>query len=171
MDPKIFSYSEEWKNLLATALSYQNQKKIYFNVKDNQKIYDIKHALVDRDLTYYALQVLETMPEEIAMSLLDELVHVVLHGNISDASTATKIISNLKTKMIRLDIVKILDQHVVEGAKDIYVIKDIALLLYTLRYKRELLEFVDTHFEALKRAEFIESEEDLDELHNLEELA
>lgn len=165
------SYSKEWIALVESAIIYQKNLGAFFEIREDLKLRDLKNVLRQRNLVYYGLKVVENVSNDIIHKLLNELIYIVIYGNISNSHIAKKIVLESNTQLFRKEICRMLIKYSVAEKENINTLKDIAIFLYELQYKKELLQFVDENISALKESEFIESEEDLKELYDMEDLS
>jgi hypothetical protein len=162
-------YSTEWNSVLEAANEYQKKISFFLACSDSIKVYDLKKALLDRSATYYALKIIENISDKIKMELMDELLHVIIFSNASYSYLAKQIIFSLDKDLVKPKIMELYKNYVFQNKLDAYAIKDMAQFLYELRYKDELLKFIQSHHDALVQTEFIESDDDIDEIKNMED--
>jgi hypothetical protein len=162
-------YSTEWNNVLETANEYHRKISLFLACSDSIKVYDLKKALLDRNATYYALKIIENISDKIKMELMNELLYVIIFSNSSYSYLAKQIIFSLDKDLVKPKIMELYKNYVFQNKLDVYVIKDMAQFLYELRYKNELLKFIQSHHDSLIQTEFIESDDDIDEIKNMED--
>lgn len=164
-------YSEQWNDLIESAIVYQNRLRDFFLIKNEIFQRDLQQALHDKALEYYALRVIEQMPEKRQFCFLEDLFYVVICGSVSNAYLAKQIIVKMKySPLLKEKICELSQQYSLDkGKDDIYIIKDIAMFLYELKYKECLLKYVEDNMEALKKSEFIESDNDLLKIKDMDE--
>lgn len=160
-----YIYSNEWLSLFDSALIYQKKLELFFKIENHDKLKDLKNALKDRETQYYALKVIENISDELIQELLKDLVDIILYSNVSNSNSAKKIILASNRSLFREGIYKIVTSHVQNENSD--VIKEIALFLYDLKFKKELLSFIESNLLALKESEFIENEQDMKEINEM----
>lgn len=163
-------YSDEWNNLVNSAILYQNNLRDFLSIRNDILQHDLKQALHDKTLEYYAIKTIEYMSDKMQINFLEDLFYVVICGNISNAYLAKQIIVKLKNyPSFKDQIIEFSERFTLEmGPNDIYVVKDIAMLLYELKYKDYLLKYIDNNIDALKESEFIESYNDLLNIKNMD---
>lgn len=156
-------YSKQWNILIESAILYQNRLRDFFSIKNEIFQRDLQQALHDRELEYYALRIIEQIPEKMQFCFLEDLFYVVICGSISNACLAKQIIAKMKDfPLLKEKIYELSQQYSLDkGKDDIYVIKDIAMFLYELKYKEYLLKYVEDNMVALRKSEFIESDNDI----------
>lgn len=166
---KEHKYSKEWLCLIESAITHQKKINSFFNIEQDIRLRDLKEALKERESLYYALKVVENISDDIIQKLLNELIIIVIYGNVSNSYIAKKIILQSNKQLFRKEICEIVIKNSLIEKDNIYIIKDMALFLYELQYKKELLQFVKNNIIALRESEFIENDEDLNKLYNMED--
>ncbi len=167
---KEHKYSNEWMDLINASLLRQKHIESFFQVDPKQRILDLREALRNRETVYHVLKIMENLPNDLIHELIKPLAEIVIFGNVSNAHISRSILLNADRQIFRFELCKILNGIAQQENNNLDVLKDIALFLFSLQYKKELLDFVDEYFELLKEAEFIESDEDMEELRNMEDL-
>ena len=148
---------------------YQKNLSSFLNIEQDISLNDLKEALKEKDFLYYTLKVVENVSDEITQKLLNELINIVIYSNISDSYIAKKIVLESNRQLFRKEICEIIIKYSLTEKDNIYIIKDLALFLYELQYKKELLEFINENIAALRETEFIEDDEDLKGFNNMED--
>jgi len=166
---KKHKYSKEWLSLMESAVVYQKNLSSFLNIEQDISLNDLKEALKEKDFLYYTLKVVENVSDEITQKLLNELINIVIYSNISDSYIAKKIVLESNRQLFRKEICEIIIKYSLTEKDNIYIIKDLALFLYELQYKKELLEFINENIAALRETEFIEDDEDLKGFNNMED--
>jgi hypothetical protein len=162
-------YSREWNSVLEVAKEYQKRASLFLACSDSVKVHDLKGALLDSDTTYYALKIIEIISDKIKIELIDELFHVTIFSNASYSYLAKQIIFSLDKALVKPKIAELYNNYLFQNKLDAYTLKDMAQFLYELRYKDELLKFIQSHYYALVQTEFIESDDDIDEIKNMKD--
>jgi len=162
-------YSKEWMTLFESALTYQEHLKFFFHMEEKTKLRDLRRALRDRKSAYHALNVIEKASIDIIRELLDDLIYHIIYGNTSTSYMAKKIVLVSNRSSLREDICKIVFKYSEKEKEDVLIMSEIAHLLYKLEYKTELIEFVNRNMAALKQAEFIETDDDLKDIYEMED--
>lgn len=162
-----YKYSQEWLNLFDSAKVYQDKFDTFLSIEKDEKLGDLKNVLKNRDSQYFALNVIENLPNDLIEELLPDLIHVIFYSNVSNSYSARQIILAANRSLLRHEIYKIVTSYSENENSD--VIKEIALFLYDLKFKKELLAFVESNLLALKEFEFIENEEDMKEINEMED--
>lgn len=164
---KKYIYSKEWLSLFDSASIYQKKLELFFRIEKDDKLRDLRNALKDRESQYYALKVIENLSNELIHGLLHDLINVIFYSNVSNSYSAKKIILASNRNLFREEIYKIVTSYSENENCD--VIKEIALFLYDLKFKKELLSFIESNLFALKESEFIENEQDMKEINDMED--
>lgn len=162
-------YSVEWNDLVNSAILYQDSVKGFLSIKNEMVQRDLKQALHDKELEYYALKIVEKLSYEMQIDFVGDLFYVVIYGNISNAYLARQVLVKIKDlPHVKDEIIKYSMQYTLSnGRDDIYVIRDVAMFLYELKYKDFLLKYISENMEVLKETEFIESDDDLFKIKNM----
>jgi vacuolar-type H+-ATPase subunit I/STV1 len=162
------NYSENWSQVLVLAKKYQSILYEFLSTNNDNILRDLKKSLKIRDDTHYALVIIQNLREEIKLNLLEELVYVTIFGNVSNAANAKAIILSVNSKKIRNQLTTYLLEIALNNKNDEDIVKDIALFLYDLKYKSELLSYINQYKDSLGASGFIEND-NLEEFQNMDD--
>ena len=138
-------YSVEWSQLIESAVSYQDNLKLFFGINEDEIIKNLKEALKDRGIQYYTLEVIKNLSDELIEELLEDLIYVICYSNVSNAYLSKQIIRRSNRSGFRERINEILKSflefyvvvssqdnqcNILSGKRPLYCLQDIITIFF-----------------------------------------
>ncbi len=162
-------YSEEWIKFLHKKEEFEKVSFCYNKIERNKRQQDLRKALKESDI-FEQQSVIRMMKEGYIFSdsielVLEEVVEIAITGNEECAGLAATALNHLNMRMWKNKIIELVNFYTEKNLDDEDVFHNSWLLLYKLRFKQALINYIE------KYKRYMEGELDEEDIIDIKRMA